>query len=138
MNGSGRIDMLMSLVFSIHLGKKQIIDSTRGYKCKVCELFPEGVTFSNRKNKFKFSHESCKEPFRSPNAKIKNTQSIKEASVCCSLIWRIRTRLSLECLEKSNNAKEAREAKVTNIALEKLLRITVFMVKKTLGSHSKL
>ena len=31
-----------------------------GYKYKLCELFPEGVTFSNGKNKCKFSHEAVK------------------------------------------------------------------------------
>ena len=40
------------------------------------------------------SSRSSKEPSWSPNATIKNTQIIKEASVCCSSIWR----QSLECL----------------------------------------
>jgi hypothetical protein len=101
-----------------------------GYKCKLCELFPEGVTFSNGKNKFKFSHEAVKDLSDHPKRTLKTHESSKKHQYAVRQYEEFRTRQSLECLERSKESKEVREAKVTHIALEKLLRITVFMVKK--------
>ena len=101
-----------------------------GYKCKMCELFPEGVAFSNGKNKFKFSHEAVKDLSGHPMRKLKVHEDSKKHKYALRQYENFRTRQSLETLENNKEAKDVREAKLTKIAVEKLLRITVYMVKK--------
>ena len=102
----------------------------QGYKCKICELFPEGVSTSRGKNKNKFGQEAVKNLTDHPKRCLLRHEQSKKHEYAVKQYEDFKSRQTLKTLEKNKEAKEIRNSKVTELALEKLLKIVVFMVQQ--------
>ena len=101
-----------------------------GYKCKVCELFPEGITGSRGKNKHKFSDVAVKTLTDHPKRTLDRHVESNKHKYAAESYENFRSTQTIQALERKRKAKVIRDSEVTELALEKLLRITVFIVKK--------
>ena len=101
-----------------------------GYKCKICELFPKGVVGSRGKNRKKFSDEAVKDLTDHPKRTLTRHEQSKKHEYAVKEYEGFKSRQTIERLEKKKEANEVHASEVTELALEKLMKITVFMVKK--------
>ena len=102
-----------------------------GYKCKICELFPEGVVGSRGRNKKKFSEEVVKDLTDHPKRVLTRHERSKKHDYAVKKQYEeFKSRQTIATLEKKKEAKAIHAMEVTEQALEKLMKITVFMVKK--------
>ena len=101
-----------------------------GYKCKICELFPEGVVGSRGRNKKKFSEEVVKDLTDHPKRVLTRHERSKKHDYAVKQYEEFKSRQTIATLEKKKEAKAIHTTEVTEQALEKLMKITVFMVKK--------
>ena len=101
-----------------------------GYKCNVCELFPEGVAGSRGKNKHKFSSVAVKDLTDHPKRVLKRHEKSDKHDYAVKQCANFKSTQTIETLDKKKRAKAIQNSEITELALEKLLRITVFIVKK--------
>ena len=101
-----------------------------GYKCKVCELFPEAIVGSRGQNKDKFSDEAVKDLTDHPKRCLTRHEQSQKHLYAVNQYEDFKSRHTIESIEKRREANEIHESGVTELALEKLMKITVFMVKK--------
>jgi hypothetical protein len=109
-----------------------------GYKCKMCQLFPESSVGPRGKNKFKFGHKAVKSLSNYPSRILKIHDTSGKQDYAIRQYEEFKLRHTLETLHKQKEANKLRESEVTELALEKLMKITVFMVRKFWAHYEEL
>ena len=101
-----------------------------GYKCKVCELFPESISGSRGRNKGKFSVEVVKDLSDHPKRYLLKHENSSKHIYATSRYQDFQSQHTIQTLEKRKTANDIHKSNITESALLKLMKISVFMVKK--------